>query len=53
MRDIVTSEMFFGSPRMCWEHNRNNRFEFMKKQKSHKIDYHNEKNGCLLSTVAP
>ena len=47
MRDIVTIDEFFSSPRRCWEFNKNNRFEFMKKQKCHKIDYHNEKNGCL------
>ena len=47
MRDIVTTDMFFTSPRRCWEENRNNTLEFMKKQKCHKIDYHNEKTGCL------
>ena len=47
MRDIVTSEVFFGSPRQCWEANRDNRFEFIKHRKCHKIDYHNEKTGCL------
>lgn len=47
MRDIVTTDTFFGSPRQCWEANRDNRFEFMKRNKCHKIDYHNEKEGCL------
>lgn len=47
MRDIVTTDIFFGSPRQCWEANRDNRIEFMKRNKCHKIDYHNEKEGCL------
>lgn len=47
MRDIVTADTFFKSPRICWEFNRENRFEFMKSRKCHKIDYHNEKSGCL------
>ena len=57
MSDIVTSDTFFKSPRTCWEFNHENRFEFMKTRKCHKIDYHNEKSGCLpfddaLETIA-
>lgn len=57
MRDIVTKDTFFKSPRICWEDNRDNRYEFMKVRKCHKIDYHNEKGGCLpfddaLETIA-
>ena len=57
MRDIVTTDTFFKSPRTCWEFNRDNLFEFMKIRKCHKIDYHNEKSGCLpfddaLETIA-